>query len=237
MPDRASRATVGPASVFLNCPFDDAYKPIFEALVFACFDCGYVPRCALEADDAGQVRIEKIISIIRGCRLGVHDISRTELDGANQLPRFNMPFELGLFLGAARFGGPEQRLKVCLVLDRERYRFQKFMSDIAGQDIREHGDDPARAISQLRSWFATQPRRDVLPGGAAITKRYRAFRDELPAILEKVGIEAAELVFADYTNLVSTWLLERPRSPGGSLKAAPRRRPATPAARKRRKPA
>lgn len=237
MPDRATRAKADQTSVFLNCPFDDAYKPIFEALVFACFDCGYVPRCALEADDAGQVRIEKIISIIRSCRLGVHDISRTELDGPDQLPRFNMPFELGLFLGAARFGGTEQRRKVCLVLDRERYRFQKFMSDIAGQDIREHGDDPARAISQLRSWFATQPRRDVLPGGAAITKRYWAFREELPAILEMVGIEAAELVFADYTNLVSAWLLERPRSPGHSSKSAQRKPPSTHGVRKRRKSA
>jgi hypothetical protein len=123
------------------------------------------------------------------------------------------------------------------VQDRERYRFQKFISDIAGQDIREHGDDPTRAIAQLRSWFATQPRRDVLPGGAAITKRYWAFREELTAILEKVGIEATGLVFADYTNLVSTWLLERPRSPGVGSKTGPRRPLLPPIARERRKPA
>lgn len=216
MPDRAARLSVGETSVFLNCPFDEDYRPIFEALVFASFDCGYVPRCALEADDGGQVRVEKIIAIIRSCRLGVHDISRTELDAANRLPRFNMPFELGLFVGAARLGDAAQRRKICLVLDRERYRFQKFISDIAGQDIREHGDDPARAIAQLRSWFATLPRRDMLPGGAAIARRYTLFRAELPAILAKMGLEPAEMVFADYTNLVSTWLLERPRSAGGA---------------------
>ena len=99
MPERETGAAAYDESIFLNRPFDDAYKPVFEALVFAAFDCGYVPRCALEADDAGQVRVEKILAIIRGCRLGVHDISRTELDGANALPRFNMPFELGLFVG------------------------------------------------------------------------------------------------------------------------------------------
>ncbi len=53
------------SSIFLNCPFDQKYKPIFDALVFAAFDCGFVPRCALEVDDGGQVRVEKIISIIR----------------------------------------------------------------------------------------------------------------------------------------------------------------------------
>jgi hypothetical protein len=104
MPDRNGPAATYDTSIFFNCPFDEAYKSLFEALVFAAFDCGYVPRCALEVDDAGQVRIEKILAIIRGCRLGVHDISRTELDLVNALPRFNMPFELGLFVGAARFG-------------------------------------------------------------------------------------------------------------------------------------
>ncbi len=217
MPERATGAAAYDESIFLNCPFDDAYKPIFEALVFAAFDCGYVPRCALEADDAGQVRVEKILAIIRGCRFGVHDISRTELDGANALPRFNMPFELGLFVGAARFGAGDQRRKICLVLDRERYRFQKFISDIAGQDIREHGDDPERAIAQLRAWLAALPRKDVLPGGAAIAGRYREFRGELPDILAAMGVHPQEMVFADYANIASAWLSEKPRlaKPGG----------------------
>lgn len=217
MPERVTGSAAYDESIFLNGPFDDTYKPIFEALVFAAFDCGYIPRCALEADDAGQVRFEKILTIIRGCRFGVHDISRTELDGANALPRFNMPFELGLFVGAARYGDRDQKRKVCLVLDRDRYRFQKFISDIAGQDIREHDDDPERAIAQLRAWLATLPRRDVLPGGAAITGRYRDFRSELPDILAAMGVQPGEMVFADYTNIVSTWLSERPRSarPGG----------------------
>jgi hypothetical protein len=218
MPERGPRAADGyDQNLFLNCPFDEAYRPVFEALVFAAFDCGYVPRCALEADDAGQVRVEKILAIIRGCRLGVHDISRTELDAANGLPRFNMPFELGLFVGAARFGAARhQRRKVCLVLDRERYRFQKFLSDIAGQDIREHSDDPERAIGALRAWLATLPRRDVLPGGATIAARYRRFRGDLPAVLSAAGVRPEEMVFADYTNFVSEWLSEQPRPRRGA---------------------
>ena len=147
---RLARATYD-SSIFLNCPFDQTYKPIFDALVFAAFDCGFAPRCALEVDDGGQVRIEKIISIIQACRFGAHDISRTELDSENQLPRFNMPFELGLFVGAARFGKGDQARKVCLILDKDRYRFQKFISDIAGQDIAAHRDDPEEAIKAIRN--------------------------------------------------------------------------------------
>ncbi|MEK6375316.1 MAG: hypothetical protein AABO58_21790 [Acidobacteriota bacterium] len=90
-----------------NCPLDDVYRQLFEAVVFAVHDCGYIARCALEVDDASEVRIEKIAKIIASCKFGIHDISRTELDAGTDLPRFNMPLELGLFLGAKRFGRAE----------------------------------------------------------------------------------------------------------------------------------
>ena len=35
-------------NVFLNCPFDDAYQSLFQALIFAVFACGLRPRCAQE---------------------------------------------------------------------------------------------------------------------------------------------------------------------------------------------
>jgi hypothetical protein len=42
-------------AVFLNVPFDAAYRPPFEALVFAVTDCAFRPRCALEASDGGHL--------------------------------------------------------------------------------------------------------------------------------------------------------------------------------------
>jgi len=35
-------------SVFINCPFDNQYWPLFEALVFTVIACEFEPRCALE---------------------------------------------------------------------------------------------------------------------------------------------------------------------------------------------
>ena len=90
-------------SVFINCPFDDDYLDIFRALVFTVHDCGFVARSAQEITDSGQVRIEKIVSLIRDCRLGIHDLSRTELD-ANGLPRFKHAPRAGHFLGRAIVG-------------------------------------------------------------------------------------------------------------------------------------
>ena len=90
-------------SVFINCPFDEEYEKLFQALVFAIHDCGFVARCALEASDSGEVRIKKILDIIDECKFGIHDISRTALSRNTKLPRFNMPLDLGLFLGAKQF--------------------------------------------------------------------------------------------------------------------------------------
>ena len=106
-----------------------------DALTFAVFACHLRPRCAPEANNAAMTRIDKIVELIRDCRWGIHDISRTELSEEFGLPRFNMPLELGLFLGAHRFGSGVQREKTCLVLDSERFRYQRFISDIAGHDV------------------------------------------------------------------------------------------------------
>ncbi len=194
--------------VFINCPFDAEYRPLFEAMVFAVHDCGFVARCAQEADDGSQVRIDKIYRIIEGCRLGIHDISRTEPDETSGLPRFNMPLELGLFLGAKRFGSGAQKRKLRLILDRELYRYQQFCSDIAGQDIKAHRGDCGLAIGIIRDWLrnAREGPTRPFPGGMEIARRYDEFRYVLPALCREWRLTEAELIFNDYTMLVATWL-------------------------------
>jgi hypothetical protein len=41
-------------NVFVNCPFDDVYQLIFDAVVIAVHDCGSKARCALEEQDSGS---------------------------------------------------------------------------------------------------------------------------------------------------------------------------------------
>jgi hypothetical protein len=147
-------------SVFINCPFDEEYEKLFQALVFAIHDCGFVARCALEASDSGEVRIKKILDIIDECKFGIHDISRTELSRNTKLPRFNMPLELGLFLGAKQFDKKRTEQRVCLVLDKTKFRYQKFCSDIAGQDMKwagGHGD------TTFDDWITLQRKNNLCP--------------------------------------------------------------------------
>ena len=193
-------------NVFVNCPFDKEYLILRNALLFAIFDCGFIPRCALEEDDSGNVRFNKIQRIIAECRFGVHDISRTELDNQTQTPRFNMPLELGVFLGAKHFGNKQQKGKVCLVLDRDQYRYQAFISDIAGHDIRSHDNKPEKVITHIRNWLNSASGRRTIPGGRAIIARWRQFEADLPAMCDQFFIEVDELTYNDQTNFISEWL-------------------------------
>jgi hypothetical protein len=195
--------------VFINCPFDPQYQPLFRAMVFTVFDCGFRARCALEIGDAAEVRIDKIFRIIEECKYGIHDISRTQLDADSQLPRFNMPLELGMFLAAKRFGARNQKQKGCLILDSDRYRYQQFISDIAGQDIQSHRNDPEQMIGIVRNWLRGASGRTTIPGGTEIHRRYRRFLDRLPGICNALRLETEEITFNDFADIVSIWLEEQ----------------------------
>jgi len=198
--------------VFINCPFDPAYQPLFRAIVFAIHDCGFIARSALEVSDSGEVRMQKILRIINECALGIHDISRTELDGTTHLPRFNMPLELGLFLGAKHFGDARNKKKACLILDRDLRRYEKFISDIKGQDIQGHDKDAGKAIEVVRDWLDGKTKGDtILPDGSAIARRYAVFVRQLPTICSTLKLKAAKLTFKNYVQVVVRWLKRSPR--------------------------
>jgi hypothetical protein len=197
-------------SVFLNVPFDRKYSRIADALVFAVQDCGFIARSALEVEDSGETRVVKILNIIEQSKYGIHDISRAGIDRTTKLPRFNMPLELGFFLGAKRYGTDRDRDKRCLVLDRDRFRYRLFCSDIAGQDIRAHNDDPRTAIRAVRDWLSSHRREILIPGGGPIFERYQRFRDQLPTAARAIHLLHRELTFGDYTKLVVAWLRRNP---------------------------
>ena len=192
--------------VFVNCPFDIGYKPIFDAIVFAIYDLGFVARCAREEDDGGDNRLAKINRIIDESKFGIHDLSAVELDPVTNLPRFNMPLELGLFLGCKAFGPQKQRKKASLILDRDAYRYQAFISDIAGQDIHAHNGHPPQAITEVRNWLRTAAKLPNLPGAAAVVEDYTRFCAELPEICQRLNRTREELTFLDFSETIAIWL-------------------------------
>lgn len=195
-----------PRDVFINCPFDQAYKPLFYAITFTVIRSGFKPRSALETDDGGDVRVVKILRIIEECRYGIHDISRTELSGRPPLPRFNMPFELGLYLGARIYGRGAQKAKNTLILDRQLHRFRKFISDISGQDIHAHGGQASRAIVEVATWLRDQSKSTTVPGGKQIAKEFAKFRRLLPSVLAARRLAESEMTFGDFASLATAYI-------------------------------
>jgi len=193
-------------SVFINCPFDVEYGPIFEAIVFCVLDCGFVPRCALEEADSGTFRLNKIQEIIRRSEYTIHDLSRVELSLDTRLPRFNMPFELGLDIGCRVYGSGQARRKKCLILDADPYRYKAFLSDISGQDIQSHQNSPATAVNVVRHWLRIVSKRDSIPGPIAINDRFAQCTNDLPTLCDKSGLSRNDLQFVEYVALVEAWL-------------------------------
>jgi hypothetical protein len=183
-------------NVFINCPFDDAYSSLLRAIVFAVLDCGFHPRCALESPDASENRIQRIYRIISDCGLGIHDLSRNQPDPDTKLPRFNMPLELGIFLGAKFLGHGEQLKKLCLIFDEHPYVYQKYLSDVAGQDINWHRNDPKIAVFSVRNWLGSLTQGHI-PSGSIVWDHYRTFQGELRQTCIELKQKPDELTYID----------------------------------------
>ena len=197
--------------VFINCPFDDTYKPLFQAVVFTVHACGFTARCALEEDNSADVRIQKIIRIIDACHYGIHDISKADLDAGTKLARFNMPLELGIFIGAHHFAPRKHynRNKKFIVMDTESFRYQRFISDINGQDIKAHEMKEENVIWHVRDFLATSSRAQ-LPGATYLTEQYNLFKSALPAICQQLKWTVDKLTFINYVDCATVWLKENP---------------------------
>jgi hypothetical protein len=194
-------------NVFINCPFDDEYKPMFDAIVFTIQLTGFRPRSALEAMNAATNRLQKIMNIIAQCKYGIHDLSRTEF-GVNGLPRFNMPLELGIDLGASKYGESRLRSKTLLILDRTRFRYQRFVSDISGQDVQAQGRRIPRVVTLVRDWLAAESGLHEIPGGNYVYTRYRSFQRDLPTLCIRLRRNFDQLTFGDFTQVIKIWLEE-----------------------------
>jgi hypothetical protein len=206
-------------NVFINCPFDKRYAPMFRACVFTVLDAGFIPRCSREVDDATQVRLSAILALIDGSPYGVHDLSRVQLDSVSKLPRFNMPFELGLFHGAKYFGSSRQKRKKCIVLESEKYRHQKFISDIAGVDVTPHGSCSEKLILALRNWLVTASRRTTIPPGETIRARFSAFESYIKNACRRNGSDFNSMPFVELVQNMTDWLRINQITHAGSLSA------------------
>lgn len=163
-------------SVFVNCPFDEEFAPLLQAIAFCVVDLGFYPRLAPENANNAANRLDRIIELIRGSKYGIHDLSRCKSNSAGEYARLNMPFELGLDHGCARFGSRKMSGKTILILEKTRYDYQRGLSDISGWDIHAHEEDFNKVVRIVSNWLIQHAGADPV-GPSKILGEYLAFQE------------------------------------------------------------
>lgn len=195
-------------NVFINCPFDNEFKPLLKALIFELIYLGFTPKLS-QTISSSSIRINEIKELIKTCKFGIHDLSRSKAMSEGELPRFNMPYELGLDIGAFEYGTRNLKKKRILILETERYHYQKVISDIAGQDIENHDDNPKTLIVKVRNWFSANFPEDSIAGQSEIWIAYNQFVEDLNANLTDENYteeDIQEMPIIDFIKFSKDWI-------------------------------
>ncbi len=180
---RGARPTLS-GNVFINVPFDARYEGLYLALITGLVGLGLTPRSVVQVP-RDQHRLERILKLIRSCPYSIHDLSRVQLATTNKgvrVPRFNMPFELGLAVAVA-LGANSKRTHHWRVFERVPYRLTHSLTDLNGYDQYTHHGRPEYLIQELRNVFADLPTPPI-DDPSRFMKMYKAVknfrREKLP---------------------------------------------------------
>jgi hypothetical protein len=115
-----------------------------------------------------------------------------------------MPFELGLDIGCQTYGQNRLRRKKSIILDATAHAYDISLSDIPGQDIETHANDPKQLIITIRNWISRNYQRRSFPPGEEIWAEYIQFTTLTKAVLISKNIH--QLNTSDYIKYVKVWL-------------------------------
>jgi len=198
-------------NLFINCPFDADYYKLLKPLLFSVVYCKYKPQLA-ETKDGGEIRIRQIQKLILTSKFSIHDLSRIEPRKKNDLPRFNMPFELGLDLGCQRYFKRDKR---CLILEEKSHRYKTFISDLSGQDISSHQNDPLEIIKAVRNWlYKFKASSEKLRSYKVIWDLYNEFLYDFDKGMRAENMDPYkiwEIPFSELIEMITQWIHAKAR--------------------------
>jgi hypothetical protein len=167
-------------SVFINCPYDDEFAPLFAAIVLTVAALGFTPRSARETAGEGDPRIVRIARGLMSSKYSIHDLTRFQGEGVENLARFNMPLELGMALAVRFMRDGSQIAHNWVALVPQGLVHQTFVSDLAGYDLRDHDSRPPTVIRRVAGWLTEQPDFEApAPTAKTILDAYQGFMASL----------------------------------------------------------
>jgi hypothetical protein len=127
------------------------------ALIAGVVGVGLNPKCVVQLP-ANATRLDRLRQLIASCRYSIHDLSAVEITARPfRVPRFNMPFELGLAVGIQLEGNAHE----CRVMEAIPHRLDQSLSDLRGFDAYIHNGTADGVIDAVRNMFAGIPRQPL----------------------------------------------------------------------------
>jgi hypothetical protein len=121
-----------------------------------------------------------------------------------------MPFELGVDIGCRMARGDKVRKK-CLILEKERYRYRKALSDLSGSDIKTHGNESEQLVREVRNWFV-ENENVVADSGTRIWEAFNEFMAEFYRRRKEEGYKDRDLEIMpipEFTKFARDWIAAR----------------------------
>lgn len=174
-------------SVFINCPYDAAYAPLFDALILATACCGFKPRSALETGTVAEPRMERIVRTLFESRYSIHDLSRSKGEGEEGFARFNMPLELGIAMARRYMTRESERQHDWLLLVSSKAPYHQFISDLSGYDPAQHDGTVGSLVPRVLHWLGRRPNAVLTPTPGQVLAALLRFRFRR----QKLGIDWA----------------------------------------------
>jgi hypothetical protein len=184
----AGTLTLNPVtSVFLNCPYDPEYQPLFDCAVLAVICCGFTPGSALESGTIAEPRMTRITRAIFESKYSIHDLSRCRGEGDANLARFNMPLELGIAMARRFLNKRAADRHDWLVMVPAGHQYASYISDLAGFDPVMHNSTDRSLITALMAWLATRVDATGTLSPQQVLKGLPQFRREMRSLRKTWG--------------------------------------------------
>ncbi len=102
-----------------------------------------------------------------------------------------------------------------LILEKDRYKFAKALSDLAGVDIRNHRNDPPTMVEVVRHWFASIMHTKRLVSEKIIWDDFNVFIGHFEKERKKQGLSRRKKIYSiptiEFIGYIKRWLRKKRR--------------------------
>jgi hypothetical protein len=142
----------------MNHAFGPTSEYLYLAFIAGIVSVGLNPRSVVQLP-ANRSRLDRLFPLIAECAYSLHDLSYVTLSRTRfRVPRFNMPFELGLAV-AVSLQYPDRHQ--VMLFDAVRYRLAQSLSDVGGFDAYIHRGRGDGVLEGVLDVFTAVPDRPL----------------------------------------------------------------------------